>query len=173
MFGRAAAVNRNQRGFTFIEMLVALTIASLIGVGVTTAITQTLNTSVRNSDHTVAVKQVQNAIYWVRRDAKMAQTVQVDEGDSGLPLTLTWVEWDNTQHQITYVVEEGKLKRRHSIDGGEPTTLLVAEYINPDPALTNCEFTVGVLTFKVTTTVGSGSLATEETQVFRVDPRSN
>ena len=136
MSGRITKLIRGQRGFTFMEMLVALTIAGLIGTGVTTGIVQTINTSVRNSDHTVAVKNVQNAIYWVRRDVKMAQTIQVDAGDSGLPLVLSWVEWDNTQHQITYSVEEGKLKRSHSINGGEPGMLLVADFIDSDPAST-------------------------------------
>ena len=160
-------------GFSAAEVLVALTVASVLSGGVVMSISQVLNTSVQNSDHTVATKQVRNVIYWVRLDAKMAQTVQVDAGASGLPLVLSWDDWDNTQHEITYALVDDTLMRNHVIDGGSPTSLLVAEDVNPDPALTNCSYDGDVLSFKVTITVGAGSRVISETQEFTVDPRAD
>jgi prepilin-type N-terminal cleavage/methylation domain-containing protein len=172
VFDRIKSICRGQKGFTAIEVLVAVSIASVLGGGVVMSISQVLNTSVQNSDHTVATKQVRNVIYWVRRDAKMAQIVQVDAGASGLPLVLSWDEWDNTQHEITYTLVDDKLMRNHAVDGGTPTSLLVAEDINPDPTLTNCAYNGSMLSFEVTITVGAGSRVINETQEFTVDPRA-
>jgi hypothetical protein len=67
---------------------------------------------------------------------------------------------------------DDKLMRNDAIDGGAPTSLLVAEGINPDPTLTNCAYNGGMLSFEVTITVGEGSRAINETQEFTVDPRA-
>jgi len=168
MFSRIMSASRGQRGFTIVEMLVAVTIASLIGGGVVMGIAQTFNTSVRNSDHTLAVNEFRNAAYWIKRDAKMAQTVEVDPGESGLPLVLSWVEWDSSQHVVTYDLDDGKLVRTYSIDGDE-STLLVAE--NIDPAQTSFEFTGGMLTFNLAVSVGEGWRTMSESQECTVDPR--
>jgi len=173
MFDKIKSVYKRQRGFSAAEVLIAVTIASIIGGGVVMSISQVLNTSVQNSDHTLATKQVRNVIYWVRRDAKMTQTIQVDAGASGLPLVLSWGDWDNTQHEVTYSLVDDKLMRNHAINGGAPTSLLVAEDINPDPILTNCTYAGGMLSFEVTVTVGVGSRVINETQEFTVDPRSD
>ena len=172
VFGNIKSIYRGQKGFSAAEILIAVTIASIIGGGVVMSISQVLNTSVQNSDHTLATKQVRNVIYWVRRDAKMAQTVQVDAGASGLPLMLSWSDWDNIQHEVTYTLVDDKLMRNQVVDGGTPTSLLVAENINTDPALTNCTYTGGTLSFEVTVTVGVGSRVINETQEFTVDPRA-
>lgn len=168
MFSKILSASRRQNGFTMIEMLVAVAIAGLIGGGVVMSIAQTVNTSAQNSDHTLAVNEFRNAVYWIRHDAKMAQTIQVDAGDSGLPLVLSWVEWDNSQHEITYDLDGGKLIRTKSVDGNE-STMLVAE--NIDPALTSFEFVGGMLSFDLTITVGEGSRTVTESQECTVDPR--
>ena len=168
MFSSILSVGRGQNGFTAVEMLVAVAIAGLIGGGVVMSIAQTVNTSAQNSDHTLAVNEFRNAVYWIRHDAKMAQTIQVDAGESGLPLVLSWVEWDNSQHEITYDLDGGKLIRTKSVDGNE-STMLVAE--NIDPALTSFEFVGGMLSFDLTITVGEGSRTVTESQECTVDPR--
>lgn len=168
MFGRMISVSRGQKGFTAVEMLVAVTIAGLIGGGVVMGIAQTVNTSVRNSDHTVAVNEFRNAVYWIRRDAKMAQTIQVDVGESGLPLVLSWAEWDNSQYGVTYDLDNDKLMRTQSVDGDE-STIVVAN--NIDPALTSFVFAGGMLTFDITISVGEGSRTISESQECTVDPR--
>lgn len=166
------SICRGQGGFSAAEILIALTIASLIGVGVVMSIYQVFNTSAQNSDHTVATKYVRNVIYWVRFDTKMSQIVQVDAGDSGLPLVLSWHDWDSTQHEVTYTLVGDKLMRNYSIDGGAASSTLIAEYVNPDPTLTHCEYTGGVLNFAVTVTVGTGSRVINVSEEFTVDPRA-
>ena len=168
MFSKVLSISRGQKGFTAIEMLVAVAITSLIGGGVVTAISLTVNTSVRNSDHALAVNEFRNAVYWIRRDAKMAQTIQIDAGESGLPLVLSWVEWDNSQHNVTYELDNGKLMRIYSVDGDE-STILVAE--NVDPTSTSFNFFGGILTFDLTISTGEGSRTVNESQECTVDPR--
>jgi len=140
IFHRLGLINKDQKGFTLIEVLVTLAITGLIAVGATTAIFQVFGHNTRNTAHMTAVCQVENAVRWINNDAQMAQTVE-PSGDSGFPLNLTWIEWNNTSHQVTYTLEDGKLKRSHSVDGGEPSESVAARYIDPDSAKTNCGLT--------------------------------
>ena len=96
---------------------------------------------------------------------------QTSSALKGLPLVLSWDDWDSTQHEVTYTLVGDKLMRNHTIDGGTPTSLLVAEDINPDPTLTNCAYAGGMLSFEVTITVGVGSRVINVSEEFTVDPR--
>jgi prepilin-type N-terminal cleavage/methylation domain-containing protein len=167
------SIIRDRAGFTVIEMLVVIGITSLLGVGVVTAFVLMSNTSSRNSDQTYAVKQLQNAAYWLRVDAKRAQTVQTDVGASGLPLQMSWVEWDNSVHQVVYSVVGDKMQRSYSVDGGQPTVITVADYIDSGVLKTNVSYIGGILTFELTTNVGDGANAISRSAVFRVNPRAS
>ena len=153
-----------------IEVIVVLAITGLIGLGAAMTTGQVLTQGARNSDYTTASRHTMNAIYWISRDAQMSQTVEPDEV-TGFPLTLSWIEWDNSEHQVTYSIEDNKLLRNYSADGGEPSQTVVAQYINPVSENTTCEFTGGVLTVKVTATVGEGSHALSVTKVREITPR--
>jgi len=170
IFHRLGLISKNQRGFTLIELMISTAIIGLISVATTTAIFQMLNVSSGSTNHMTAVKQVQNAVNWISRDAQMAQIV-VPNGDSGFPLNLTWVKWANTVHQVTYTLEDSKLQRNYYVNGGEPSEALVARFIDPDSEMTNCQYVGGVLTFKITATVGSGSQVASDIRVCEVIPR--
>jgi len=111
-----------------------------------------------------------NSIYWVTHDAQMSQTIEPD-GASGFPLTLSWTEWDNSEHQVIYSLDDDRLMRSYSIDGNEPGETLVAQYINSVSENTTCEFASGMLTLKVTTTVGEGKRAISVTKLHEITPR--
>ncbi|MFC2001953.1 type II secretion system protein J [Chloroflexota bacterium] len=170
MFHKSGRISKGQKGFTLIEVIVTLAITGLIGLGAAMATGQILTQGVRNNDYTTASRHTMNAIYWVSRDSQMSQDVEPD-GISGFPLTLSWTEWDNSEGQVTYSIEDDKLRRSYSVDGGAPCETIVAQYINSVAENTTCEFTSGVLTLKITTTVGEGVHAINVTKVREITPR--
>jgi prepilin-type N-terminal cleavage/methylation domain-containing protein len=163
-----------QRGFTIVEMLVSLALTGLIGLGATMASAQVLNHTSRNSDFTTASRQAMNAIYWVSRDAQMAQTIAgADAFPEAGDLVFSWTTWDNEVDRVVYTLADGRLRRQYSVDGEDPVETLVADYINPDPGLTGCVWTGGVLNIKITASVGQGDRVIDVTRTHNVTSRPN
>jgi len=171
MFHRLGLINKKQRGFTLIELLIAIAITALITGGITTAIFQTFTVNARNSSHMTAVRQVQNAGHWISQDAQMAQEVLPSGGTGFNPLTLTWTEWgeDSTVNVVRYTIVGDELKRSYSENGGAPTEMIVARYI--DSTNTSCQVTGGVLMVTVTAAVGDYPETVSETRVYEITPR--
>ena len=180
----------SERGFTLIELLVVIAIMSLITLGATMTTFQIINVTRRSNDHVAAVRQVQNAGYWISRDAQMAENVVVGddpETEEELEfLTLNWTEWDYDEtedseyHEVTYSfqdppVEIGKLERNYVIydgEGGEISqTNLIAEHIDYNPGNTYAIYGAPdeppVLTVQITSSLGEAS----ETKEYRVKHR--
>ena len=170
IFRRMGSIVKAQRGFTLIETLVVIAITGIIGLGATTVIFQVNNLTTKNTDYTAASRQTMNAIYWISNDAQMAQTV-APSGASGFPLTLSWTGWDNTVHQVTYTLEAGRLRRYYSVDGGGAAQSHIAQYINTDESMTSCNFTSGVLTLKITASVGEGTRLINVTKTREITAR--
>jgi prepilin-type N-terminal cleavage/methylation domain-containing protein len=141
MFPRLGLINKNQKGFTLIELMVAIAISSVITGGITMTIFQVIIGSARTNNHMIAVRQAQNAGYWVSHDAQMAQSVTLG-ASSGFPLTLTWTDWDDNEvHQVAYTLEDmtggsKQLKRSHS-SNGTTEAAIIAQFI--DLTTTKCE----------------------------------
>jgi len=176
MFHRLKSINKDQKGFTLLELLLALLIGALIASGITAAIFQVVVGSARTNNHMIAVRQVQSAGYWVSRDAQMAQPQYVTVGAaSGFPLTLSWIDSDSKTNQAIYSLEnmsKGTLKqlqRTFSKTGETTKTGIMAQFI--DPASTSCAWSNGVLTLNVTATVGPSSQRQSETRVYEIVPR--
>lgn len=166
-------LNRNKKGFTLIEAIVSLFLISVIGLGAGMANVQVLNQTSRNSDYTIADRQTLNAAHWITSDVQMAQTIQTG-GVSGFPLTLRWVEWDSTAHQVVYSLEDTRLIRSENVTGGsQPKVMLVADYINTETDMTNCVSDNGVLTLTVTGSVGQGTRTINVTKIHRITSRPN
>jgi prepilin-type N-terminal cleavage/methylation domain-containing protein len=152
--------NNGQSGFTLIETLVSVAIIGLIAVALFAIIYQIFAIPAQNKTSLIAIKQVENAVHWLSRDAQQAQAVELDE-ETGFPVTLTWTDWDNLQYQITYTLVGGGLERVCSIDEDEPNIRIVARHINMDPSDTNCQYEEGTLSFKITATVTGFKQASE------------
>ena len=170
MFPRLRFVHDNQRGFTLIELIIAITIAALITGGITYAVMQILTINTRASNHMVAVRQVQQAGKEVSKDALQAQNVTRGV-NQGFPLAFNWTEWGtNYTHRVTYTLEgTGALKKlqRQHVDPALNTTTntTVAEYIS---SASFVQLPGGpAYNFTVTATVGDQS----ETRLYEVQPR--
>jgi len=89
-------VTNNQRGFTLIELIIAVAITALITGGIATALFQVFNVNKLNSDHMTATRQVQNAGFWISQDSQMAQIVITDDDVGTVEneiLILSWTGW--------------------------------------------------------------------------------
>ena len=187
---------KNQRGFTLIEMLIAIAIGGAIAGAGSMATRQVVTETTRNNNHEIAVRQVQNAGHRVTRDTQMAQTVDdtrtTNDDDSITILLLTWEDWDEDvedeidadEYQVEYklvaVDVDGvivtKLQREHYTNRVDESilpdaTTYVAKYI--DAGQTSCEFAAPMLTFTVTATVGGGSLQEgSETRIYEIVHRA-
>ena len=161
-----------QSGFTLVEMMVSLLIISFITLGATVANAQMVQQTARNSDYTTASRQALNAVHWISRDAQMSHAIN---GTAGFPqsdnLSITWKEWDNSEHSAVYFLQNNQLRRIYSTDGGPAQTTVVAEYINDDPSLTNCSTANDVLTITITSSVGEGDLVIDFTKELQITSR--
>ncbi|HTY81939.1 MAG TPA: prepilin-type N-terminal cleavage/methylation domain-containing protein [Dehalococcoidales bacterium] len=157
MFRKMKGFNREQAGFTLIEVMVSLIITALIGLGATMGSAQVLNETQRNNDYTTASRDVMNAVYWIGRDAQMAQVIS---GWSDFPrtsnLSLFWSDWNNCSYNATYSLTHGVLTRSFNVEGNI-TSNVVANYINPGVTATNCTSVNGTLLLTITSSVGEGS----------------
>ncbi len=174
---RLGLIYKNQRGFTLIELIIAIAITGIVTGGITITMFQIFSGNARASNHMTAVRQVQNAGYWLSRDTQMAQNVAPDSGVSGFPLTLIWTDWDGDEYRVVYTLLADELQREHytnydPVTNPDPdVTTIVAQYINSDPTKTKCELAAGELVVTVTASVGSGSQERSEARVYRIIPR--
>jgi len=172
IFHRLRKVIKNQAGFTLIEFVMALTISAIISGTITATIFQVVTGSGRTNNHMIAIRQAQEAGFEISRDAQQARRVEPTTDPDGFPLVLTWTDWEGVSNTVNYKIEGTELYRQHNISGNPPGEWgCIAQYINPDPAKTYCDFTDGKLTFMVTVTVGSGLEAQNEARVYEVVPR--
>lgn len=150
---------RNQKGFTLIEIVIAVAIAGLVVAAAAAAVVQLIQSS-DTTAHMLAVRQVQQAGYWLSTDALQAQTVTPP---TGFPLTLTW-----NSHNITYTLEPiDDLYELQRSDGA--TNMTVAKYLTNT---TNSSWNSIVLTFTVEASVMGARGRETETRTYEVTPRA-
>ncbi|MFC1916009.1 type II secretion system protein J [Chloroflexota bacterium] len=167
-----------EKGFFYVELVVALAITALVGSAVTAAIFQVFKGTEKSNNHMTAVRQVQNAGYWIGHDTRMAQSLTAENLTPPYFLVLNWTEVATSdEYQVFYTLENmsgsqlKKLHRNQSINGGGSTTTLVAQHIDPNLEKTKCEFTNGKLTLTITATVGEGAPRESECRTYKLVPR--
>jgi len=158
----------NQKGFTLVELVIAIGIASFVVVAAAAVIFQLITVPERNSNYMTAYTEVQNAGFSVSRDAVQAQEITVN---GAAWITIDWIDWEGDAHEVVYTLEDGsgglkELWRDYS-NGVSQETMLVARYIDPDA--TNLTWEGNVLTLVITAQVGDESA----TRTYNIEPRPN
>ena len=167
-FSRLNGFTRHDPGFGLIDLIIGLAVSSIIGVGLTATIIQTLEINNWSLTRTTVEHQVQNVGQWITYDIRMAQAVTPSEG-TGFPLTIAYQEQDGTAHEVIYTISGGEMKRQHSVNQGAAQETLVSLYL--DAATTTFTQADGIYHLSVNATVGSGASAGTETRVFQIYSR--
>jgi len=173
-------LKKGEKGFTLIELLITILLTGIVASAITGTILYVLNVNFSTANRMAAVRQVRNVGFWISPDFQMARDV-VPENNPATPelLTLTWIDWaTNDTHEVTYTLENmpsgefKRLQREHYIESVLDSTIVVAEYIDPDqtsidPGLPcgfpNCD------AFKLTVTATVGGQ--NETREYEVETR--
>jgi len=167
---------KGQRGFTLLEILIAITISGVLCAGITATIVQIFNENARATRNMQVVQNLENAGYWINRDMLMVQSVAAP---TGFPLVVKWQDcefeesnnYQGNTYLVSYSLADGKLQRSLKINSGTPIQTVVANYIDDDVTKTFYQYdeTSRTMTFTVTANVNS----TSETRVYQVKLRSD
>jgi prepilin-type N-terminal cleavage/methylation domain-containing protein len=175
-------VRNGEKGYTLIELIVATTIIVIITGAASITIFQVSKGTELNNTHLTAVRQVQNAGYWISRDARMAQSMETDNLTPPNFLVFNWREWDDDNEEIfhtsTYFFADltdgiGKLKRTHWSSAGVNQQTLIAEHIYYAPGdpqdTSQASYQAPVLTLQLTSLVDD----VMEMREYRIKHRPN
>ena len=163
MFKMIRITNQSQRGFTLIELVLALLISAIIAGGIIMSISMVFTINALDSNHLKVVRQVDSAIDAITRDTLQAQTITVN--GTGYFIDIQWTDFGTTTtHEIKYTIDAaGNLNR--TLVGG--TTRVVATNIT---AATNCSLSGNALTLNITAAI-TGNRPSSETRQAQISRR--
>ena len=153
----------SEKGFTLIELLVGLSIAVFVTGAASMTIITMMRLSPQTSNWAIALRQVQNAGYWISHDVQMSQgDITIGTGATYLTLTLPQDQNPANNKQIVYEFQDmpDSLKRlmRNDQTAVPPTLIMIAEYISiptTPPTTPIYNSSNRTLTFAITATVGN------------------
>ena len=165
---------RKQRGFTLIELLIAVAITALVTGAIATTIYQVITGNAQSSNHITAVRQVQNAGYWITRDGQQAQEIIAGDDPATVGVTeflvISWNDWTAaTSNRVAYTIDGNDLIRSISVNGGAATVSIVARFV--DTGNTSVTLNGNVLALTVTATVSDFPRVVSETREYQIVPR--
>jgi len=187
----------SQRGFTLIELIIAIAITSVVLAAAAGTVYQLLAGNSHNSNAMLATRNLQQAGHWISKDILMAQLIIIDnDSDTTEEFTIAWTEiisWksepDNSldppsegvfnlvnNHRIIYTLSEGILTRIHDetgqySEGEETPEYYSSSNIQISNYISEINLTDGTnYTLEVSAYV-PGFRPVEEQKVFEIDPR--
>ena len=173
-------MKRGEKGFTLINLAVAIAISAIIAAGASMTTAQILKGSQQNSDWATAVRQAQNVGYWVSQDALMAQTINATD-DPGTAdeefIIVNWKDWETGDtYDTRYIWLDSadslkKLKRRKiTQDKDGVTTGNVTTLVADNIYTANLSWQGGAWRLSVEAHSGEKSLTREYEICRRLEP---
>ena len=142
----------SQKGMTLVEVVIASAIAAAISAALGLSIFNLINVTERSNDTTATVHDVQNAVYWISYDAKMAGSTDLGEGDPAAEeILLSWVDGGGNGHYSHYYLSGTELMRDYD---GNVTSVA--------KAITSIEFTVTATNLNYAIEATTGRFDTSE-----------
>ncbi|MFC1942241.1 type II secretion system protein J [Chloroflexota bacterium] len=177
MFLKSMFNIRNEGGYSLIGIVISLAIMTIITTGIMMTIDQIYNVSSGSTNHIIAIREVQNAGHWLTLDGQKAVTMEPAQDPDGFPLTISWDDPADNQHEVVYTLSpDNKLQRQHytnrTINPDPDTTTLIALYI--DLSNTSCHVSDGnELVANITASVNIDRVSYTETRTYRILPRGS
>jgi prepilin-type N-terminal cleavage/methylation domain-containing protein len=177
---RLKQLNKQQGGFTLIELIVGVVLASMISIAVAMTMGLIFKVNASSSHRVDAIRQVQNAGMWITQDVQMAQTITI--GGSHF-LEVLWTDWDSTKYRVYYgydtVVTNDLVRKyyvKHIVDTDYVLTsqTVVAHYIDIGSANTNIIESGKVYILTITAKISGLSANGQpviETRTYEILPR--
>lgn len=111
----------NQKGFTLIEMLVAMAVGGMLMAGIVTAVFQIVYGAGQIKRESVALADIDNAAHWLTRDVVLGQSTDLVDGAPAVSqMTLTWNDstwWaeqeESVSHSVIYTYSGTALQRNY------------------------------------------------------------
>ena len=155
---------KDEGGYMLLELLTVMPIISVVmGVMAMTTI-MIMDVSAQNNNHIMTLTQVQNAGYWVTRDAMNGQVI-TPAPSTGVLVNIAWDDWAGTHNEIDYILSEGQLKRQEN--GGD--AIIIAQHIvENDTSLIQDPNNVNKYIFTVTASIGETQLERDYEVSMRV-----
>ena len=164
-----------QKGFTLIEVLVAMAVGGILLTGLVLAMFQVSWNNIRTTDQIVALTDVDTVALRLKKDLQMAQSTDLTDGNP-VPqssVTLSWTDFtswatvETRDHTASYALSDTELLRTYDFGKPSEVTSIIGRNI------TYIGFTRNGTAVKcVITAIGPGTSPREETIEFTVKMRT-
>jgi prepilin-type N-terminal cleavage/methylation domain-containing protein len=129
-------IKLGENGFTLFELLITLSILGAITGVMAMTIMIFMKVGPESNDRAIALRQVQNAGYWISRDVLEAGNIIVDEDPGTTEFMTLNIRTSITDNKtVVYDLGDmaGGLKKLMRTDQDTGNQILVAEYLYYDP----------------------------------------
>ncbi len=158
-------------------IIVACAIIAGITNGLMITVFQLYKVSSASTNHVLAIREVQTAGHWITTDGRKATTIETTQDADGFPLTMSWSDPNDDQHEVVYTLSVGNgLQRQHytnrTINPDPDATIFAAQYV--DPSSTSCSITGNnELLVNITVAVDLDNTIYTEARTLRIFPRQS
>ena len=125
------ALMKNQKGMTFIEVIVVTAIIAAITGAFSSSIFGIFRHTESSNAHMTAASAIENAAHRISNDGQMAQNTDLIPGAAAVSsITLYWTDpISSDSYEIYYFLAANNIQRRESVNSIEQNTQTVARYI--------------------------------------------